>query len=77
MWAFSLVVKLLVKTVTGDIQLQLLDSNFHPGKPWEAVVMTEVIGFLPPTWEAWIALPAPGFGRPQPWAIEGIWRVTQ
>lgn len=42
-----------------DSQLSLLTSNSCLCRPWEAVVMVEVIGFLPPMW---IKSLVPGFG---------------
>lgn len=33
-------------------------SSFLPAQPWEAAVMAQEAGFLPPMWGTWIGFPA-------------------
>lgn len=75
--AFSLVAKTSVKMLTThkrvsgfDFQPWFRSPGSCQGRPWEVVVMAQVTGFLPATWEVWIEFLAPNFSLITALAIE-------
>lgn len=65
---FGLVAEMRVGTSVTPVEVHAFNSNLqlltpasHQFRPWEAVVMAQVSGFLSPTWETWVEFSAPSF----------------
>lgn len=60
---FGLQVTALVRTLTLQVRVPVLNPDC---RLWGAVVMGQVVGFLPSMWDTWIESLARGFDWPGP-----------